>query len=290
MKPTTMLVATLTLLAGGAHAADEYRWELGLGYTVATADTDLEPEATELSGRVRYHLLAPVSLANGPWEESEFLEHSTWLEAHAGRATLEAGAFEADGPTYGAAGRYAAKDVPVAVDGAIAWRSVEDDDSEATLDAFSWQARAGYWIMPNLIAGLGYSSITNEFEAEFDSTSTTDTALFAWGKWVHPLRADLDLNLEAEAGQIWYDDEDGENLTATLEADLYVLKRYGIGLLVGTESGDVAESEGDTLGVQASAWLTEHIGLRAGYSTFAASDEEEGADLDAYFGELVARF
>lgn len=294
MTRNRILVATLAVLTVGLHAAEgEYRWELGLGYGTQTVDSDPEFDATDLGGRVRYQLFAPVTLGQSPWEEAEFLEHSTWLEARVGRVTQESGPLEADGLRYGVAGRYAAKDVPVAVEASLDLGSVEDDDFGITLDTVTWEVRAGYWVMPNLIAGLGYSSATSDLTSEFDSTEETDTAIFAWGKWVHPLTADLDLNLEAEAGRTSYEaedeDEDGDNLAATLRGDLYLMKRYGIGVLAGTESGDVAGEEGRLLGVRGSAWFTEHIGVRVEYATFAARQEDE-LDTDTISGELVGRF
>lgn len=286
MKRTSILVATLATLATGLHAADEYRWEAGLGFQQQTTDTDPEMEATLLQARGRYHLLAPVSFLQHPWEEAEFLEHSTWIEARVGRATAERDPVEADGLTYGISGRYADKDVPVSVEVALDWASLEDEDYDVDSDVFTWELRVGYWVMPNLNAGLGYTATTDDD----GSDKTTDDTIFAWGKWVHGLDADLDLNVEAEIGQISYEEADGENVFATAEGGLYIRKQWGIGLLVGTESGDAAEDEGLILGVRGSAWFTENVGLRAGYTTFAASDEDQGVDTDTIQVELVGRF
>lgn len=288
MSRPIALVATLALVAGGLQAADEqYQWEVGLSYQTVTTDADPEAEWTTIAADGTYHVLGPVALADHPWEEAAFLEHSSFVSATLGMATLEWGPIDADGLTYGVAGRYAQPDVPVAVDLSLAWTSVEDDDFDFENDLFTWDLRAGYWIMPNLIAGLGYTATS----LDDGSDETTDTEPYVWGKWVHGLNAELDLNVEAELGRIDYDATDDKNLALVANGDVYFRKQYGVGLLLGNEVGDAESEEGRTVGIRGSAWFTPNIGVRAQYAMFAAAnDDEGGVDSDTVGLEVVGRF
>jgi hypothetical protein len=278
------LVATLATMVGvGAQAADEYQVEVNGGYSITTIDSNPEVESSLLQLEGIYHVLGPVQLGEHAYEEAAFLEHSSFVSARIGRVNLDNGIDDADGFSWGLTGRYAQKEVPVTAQLSIDSFDISDLDTEN----LTWDLRIGYWIAPNGELGLGYTRSTTDIGAPDDQV---DATIYAYGKWVTEINADLDLNLEATFGQINYDDGtiDDDNWVGTAAADVYFQQKYGIGLTLGGETGDANDAEGNSIGVRASAWFTPQIGVRASWETFMA--KEDDSDSDTWSLEVAGRF
>ena len=280
------LSATLAALTlNVASAADEYQWEAGLGFTLAKDDTTPETKSTAITASGEYHF-APVKLGDHPYEEAAFLEHSTFVDADVSYLkSKQSGAFDAKGEGIHAGFTYATPEFPVRLAVGLGFSKISDNGDQKTT---SFELDAGYWIKPELIAGLrlGSSKIVTTGSADNKELDVT-----AYGKWVINMNDDLAFNAEAELGRNTYDAATKDsNIAFGVAGDVYYRQQYGIGLALGTESGDADAAAGTTIGVRASAWFTTQIGVRLGFEKFAISDDKKGVDNDTLFLELVGRF
>ena len=279
------LSATLAALTlNVASAADEYQWEAGLGFTQNTDDASNETTVTTIAANGEYHFL-PVKLGDHPWEEAAFLEHSTFVEAHLGYVTAEDNTLDASGPLIAVGFTYATPEFPVRLSAGLGYSTVEDGSFEIKTTVI--ELEAGYWIKPELIAGL---RLVNS-KSDFGTADEKEVGISAFGKWVFSMNDDLAFNTEAELGQNSYDNGSKDsNIVVGVAGDVYFRQQYGVGLSLASESGDAVGAEGMTVGVRASSWFTDQIGARVGYDMFAASDDAAGVDDSTISLEVVGRF
>jgi hypothetical protein len=280
------LSATLAALAlNVASAADEYQWEAGLGVSQTTSDDSVDTKATAISAFGEYHL-APVKLADHPWEEAAFLEHSTFVDASVSYLTLKNDNIDADGAGIHVGFTYATPEFPLRLSAGVGFSKVSDEDDIKTT---VFDLDAGYWIKPELIVGLRLASSKISTDGVPDDNKELDIS--AYGKWVVTLNDEVAFNAEAELGRHSYDNGEKDSNTAIeVAGDVYFRKQYGIGLSLGTESGDADAAEGTTIGIRGSAWFTQQIGVRVGYEKFTVKDDDFGVDDDTLFLEVVGRF
>jgi hypothetical protein len=286
MTKTRALALSATLAAltlNVASAADEYQWEAGLGFTQNKDDASNETTVTTIAANGEYHF-APVKLGNHPWEEAAFLEHSTFVDASLGYLTTKDNTTDASGPLIAVGFTYATPEFPVRLSAGLGYSKIEDGSFEIKTTVIDLEA--GYWILPELIAGLRLENT----KADFGSGDQKELDISAFGKWVISMNDDLAFNAEADLGQNSYDNGSKDsNIVVGVAGDVYYRQQYGVGLSLASESGDAVSDEGLTVGVRASAWFTEQIGARVGYDMFAAKDDTVDDDSTISL-EVVGRF
>ena len=91
--------ASAQLAAQGGATMQSYQFDLTGGWSMSETDTSPEIEVDQYILAGTYHL-KPVQLADQPWNEAAFLEHSTFVQAGAVFADFEIGNFSADGPLF----------------------------------------------------------------------------------------------------------------------------------------------------------------------------------------------
>lgn len=269
------------LAAGSITAQDapksSYQIELTAGFALTELDTSPEIEIRQFLLGGSYHL-KPVALADHPWNEAAFLEHSTFVSAQVGYAEFEISSFDADGEVFGAGFRYAEKDTPVAAELAFSIGSL-DGDAGLEIDLNEVSGRVGYWVKPNAIVGVSASFE----EVEVQSALVNEVLrVGAFGKIVHDLGEDRAINVEADLGIASVDDgaSEEENVELALASDFYFTPQYSAGALVALSFGDAVSEEGITFGLRGSAWFTPMFGGSVEVSRFNAEDSA-GSDEDS---------
>jgi len=281
------LSATLAALTlNVASAADEYQWEAAVGFSQNKDDATNETTTTGIGANGEYHF-APVKLGDHPWEEAAFLEHSTFVDLGLAYVTVENDNIDASGPLVDVGFTYATPEFPLRLAAGLGYGTVEDEDASVEVKTTTFDLEAGFWITQALIAGLRLESS----KADFGSADEKELGVSAFGKWVITLSDTLAINAEADLGQRAYDDgtTDDANIVVGVAGDVYLLQKFGVGMSLATESGDAVAAEGVTVGVRASAWITEQFGARAGFDMFAASDDATDDDSTISL-EVVGRF
>src|SRR4026209_1979757 len=104
---------TAQLVAQGGAQFTSYQFEVGGGWSTTSTDTSPDSDLSEFFVLGTYHL-KPVMLADHPWNEAAFLEHSTFVQVGLAFDNLEVGNFSADGPLFRIGGTYADKEKPIA--------------------------------------------------------------------------------------------------------------------------------------------------------------------------------
>lgn len=274
----------LTAQDGGRR--QNYQVDLTGGWAHSETDTSPEVELDQFVLAGIYHL-KPVALADHPWNEAAFLEHSASVMATVSYADFDIGSFSADGVLFGAGFRYAEKETPIAAELTFSLGSL-DGDGGVDIDLTAVNARIGYWLMPNAILGadIGFA------ETEIDSFLEVEELRFgAFAKIVHDLGEGRAVNGEARVGFLSVDDSvsDEENIEFGVSGDFYFTPQYSAGALVNFSFGDATSEEGTTLGLRGSAWFTPEVALAAQVSTFLAEDAS-GDDQDTLFVFLNLRF
>jgi hypothetical protein len=278
--------AQLAAQQGGAQFTS-FQIEATGGWSTTSTDTSPDADLNEFFVLGTYHL-KPVMLADHPWNEAAFLEHSTFVQAGLSFAELEVGNFSADGPLFRVGGTYAEKDKPIAAQLNLQFGTL-DGDSGTDVDRMSFDGRVGYWLMPNAIVGAELALDDTEIGSSVD----VDKMSFgAFGKIVHPLGEGRSVNGEAHLALVSVDDgvSDDTNVEFGVAADYYFTKQYSVGALVNLSFGDVASEEGITLGLRGTAWITPRVSVNAAFSTFMADDDTFGADQDFFTLFVTARF
>lgn len=299
------LMPTLSLLAAAiasVPAADTYQFELTLGYAASESDQS-EDERSRIHVDGAYFVEA-VTIGEAPNEEADFLGHHSYIAGYSttpwqssGRRlisqdTVESGAIDADGLSYGVSGQYAAADVAVTAGAGILVGSIEDDAVDIEFEPLDWTANVGYWAMPNAIVGVRYTKEKLETTIGSASSDIETVTIELFGKGVHQFANDQAINVEASAGQQTDDDGDveQESWVGNLVVDWYPDPRYGLGIEAGGLRGDNDAEEGFTFGLRGSAWFTTNLGLRAGIRQFVVDDSDLGEDVTSWYVELAGRF
>jgi len=288
----TRIVAGVVVAAATAHLAAQdparvqsYQFELGAGWSMSTTDTSPEIEINQYVFAGTYHL-KPVMLADHPWNEAAFLEHSTFVQAGAVFADFEIGNFSADGPLFLVGGTYAEKDTPIAASFNLQMGTL-DGDAGIDIDLSEVNGRVGYWLTPNAILGVQVSLEQTEIETLID----VDTLSYgAFGKVVRDLGEGRAINAVAHI-DLSVDDgtTDEDNVEFGFAADFYFTPRYSVGALVDFSFGDAVSDEGTTLGVRGTAWFTPQLAFNLALATFVA-DDDAGSDEDTIGAFFTARF
>src|SRR5262245_1008081 len=115
-RTTLALVAAVAagpLTAQNGARPEKYQFELIGGWSRSETDTSPDIETNQYALAGVYHL-KPVALADHPWNEAAFLEHSTSASAGVNYTTFEIGPFDADGPLFAAGFNFAEKETPFA--------------------------------------------------------------------------------------------------------------------------------------------------------------------------------
>jgi len=278
--------AQLAAQQGGAQFTS-FQIEATGGWSRTSTDTSPDSDLTEFFVGGTYHL-KPVMLADHPWNEAAFLEHSTFVQVGLAYDDLEVGNFSADGPLFRIGGTYADKDKPIAAQVNLQIGTL-DGDSGVDVDLMTFNGRVGYWLQPNAIVGAQLTLDDTEIGSNVD---VDKLSCGAFGKIVHPLGGGRSINGEAHLDFVSVDDgvSDDDNVEFGVAADYYFTKQYSVGALVNFSFGDAASEEGITLGLRGTAWITPQVSVNAAFSTFMADDDTFGADQDFFTLFVTARF
>ena len=263
--------------AGGAAKMTSYQIELTGGFSTSEADTtpDLETKRFFVAGT--YHL-KPVMLADHPWNEAAFLEHSTFVQAGLSLVDFDAGGASADGPVLRLGGTYAEKDNPIAAQVNLEFGSL-DGDNGPDVDLMTLNGRCGYWLQPNAIVG-GQLTLDKTEIGSFD----IDVFRFgAFGKIVHSLGEGRSVNAEAHLDLVSVEagSSDETNVEFGVAGDFYFTPQYSAGAFLDLSFGDAPSEEGITLGLRGTAWIMPQLSANLALSTFMA-DNNAGADEDTF--------
>lgn len=282
-----VVAAAAQLAAQGPAQFTSYQIEVTGGWSMNSTDTSPDMELNQYFVAGTYHL-KPVLLADHPWNEAAFLEHSTFVQAGLNFSDFEVGPFSADGPLFRVGGTYAEKDNPIAAQLNMQIGTL-DGDAGIDIDLMSVNGRCGYWLQPNAIVG---GQITLE-KTEIDTMLDLDTLSFgAFGKIVHSLGEGRSVNAEAHLDLVSVDDgvSDEDNFEFGVAGDFYFTKQYSAGAFVEFSFGDAPSEEGITLGLRGTAWITPQFSVNAAFSTFMADDSTAGADEDFFTLFFTGRF
>lgn len=280
------LFSAIAASALSAQDARHYQVDLAGGWSRSKTDTSPDLEINQYRVGGTYHL-KPVALADHPWSEAAFLEHSTSVSALLGFADFDVGSFSADGMVYGAGFRYADKETPVAAELNFSIGSL-DGDGGVDIDLNDVNARVGYWLKPNVIVGVEAGLSETEANSVID-VDTLRVGLF--GKLVRDLGDGTAVNGEAHFGMVSVDDSvsTDENVEFGVAGDFYFTPQYSVGALVDFSFGDAASEEGTTLGVRGTAWFSPRVALNLAATTFDAEDSS-GVDQDTFAVFVNLRF
>jgi len=283
---TSALAAAIVagpLTAQGGGRLDRFQFELIGGWASSTTDTNPDIEIDNYVLAVVYHL-KPVSLANHPWNEAAFLEHSTSVNLGVNYSDFEVGAFSADGPLFAAGFNFADKETPFAASLNLSLGTL-DGDAGIDIDLSNVNGSIGYWVAPHALVGVSVG--LEEIEANsLLEIEEIDYGVF--GKIVHDLGEGRAVNAEVRAGMATVDDSVSEedNYEAGFATDFYFSPQFSLGALVNFSFGDADTEEGTTLGVRASAWFSPQGALSVAYTTFMADDNDNDEDTFAVYVNL----
>ena len=139
----TSLVTTLAVFASTAYAEDQYQWEISGSFASDVTDTKPDETTANAIGVSGTYHFAPVRLSGHPYEEAAFIERASSVGADLGYFSIDDGSLDASGPGGQLRDRYAAQDVPVAVDAAVSMFSIEDSDNDLTINNVTFDLRVG---------------------------------------------------------------------------------------------------------------------------------------------------
>lgn len=121
-KQTSVAAAVGLALSLTAHAADDYRWELGAGYSASKLDLDAKSNGqsdskhidSDIWGGYGTYYLKPVDTSKGPLAEAAFLDHASSIKLYADDGQVDLSSLDAklndkDGQRYGVSTRYVAE-------------------------------------------------------------------------------------------------------------------------------------------------------------------------------------
>jgi hypothetical protein len=282
-------VAFVVAIAGGSLAAQEaaqqhkFQFEVLGGWVNSTTDTSPDVEINQYVVAGTYHL-QPVMLADHPWSEAPFLEHSTWVSLGVSYTTFDVGSFSADGPLFGAGFRFADKQTPVAAEVNFSIGTL-DGDAGIDIDRTIVNGSVGYWLKPNAIIGVDIGMEETEANSMLD---VEELRYGIFGKVVHDLGSGRAINGEARLGVATIDDSTtkDDNFEVGIAGDFYFTPQYSAGALVEISTGDAVSAEGTTVGVRGTAWFTPQAALNVSFTTFMADDSTFDEDTLAVFFDL----
>ena len=287
-RNTAALVAAIAagpLAAQDGARLQKFQFELIGGWARSETDTTPEIEINNYALAGVYHL-KPVALADHPWSEAAFLEHSSAVSAGVNYADFEIGAFSADGPLFAAGFNFADKETPIAAALNFSIGTLEGD-AGVDIDLTNVNGSIGYWVRPNAILGVDVG------QEEIEAGGLLEVEEFRYGifgKIVHDLGEGRAVNAEARVGMTTVDDtiSEEDNVDAGFATDFYFTRQFSVGALVEFAFGDADTEEGTTLGVRGSAWLSPQAALNVEYTTFMA--DSNGNDEDTLAVGFNLRF
>ena len=122
LKKTALATAIGLALSATAQAAEDYRWELGAGYTHSTIDADLKSDVLRDSENIDSDIgavsgtwyLKPVDTSKGPLAEAAFLDHASnitlsFADGEVDLNSINNDLSDEDGQTYAIDTRYVAE-------------------------------------------------------------------------------------------------------------------------------------------------------------------------------------
>src|SRR5262245_57514892 len=204
---TTIKLALVVAAAAGPVAAQSgaspqsFQFELTGGWARSTTDTNPDIETNQYSLAGTYHL-KPVALADHPWNEAAFLEHSSSVTAGVNYTTFDIGPFSADGPLFAAGFSFADKQTPFAAALNFSIGTL-DGDGGIDIDLTNVNGSIGYWVRPNALIGVDVGLQ----DVEANSLLDVETVRYGiFGKIVHDLGEGRAINGAARVGITTVDD------------------------------------------------------------------------------------
>ncbi|MBX3462267.1 MAG: putative porin [Planctomycetes bacterium] len=289
MRAWILIATFLSGLATAARAQDappqSYRFELSGSWMLTSTDSSPDIDINEFAVGGMY-FLAPVSLANHPWNEAAFLEHAKGIMAGVQWTKFEVGPFSADGPSIGAGFLYADKEEPIAAQFSVRYGTL-DGDMGIDVDRIGLSGWVGYWLRQNALVGFAIDHEETDVSGLLD---IKQTRYGAFGKTVYDLGGGRAINAEARVGLASVDAgaSADTNFEIGLEGDYYFTPRFSVGAALNLSVGDAVSREGLTYGVRGSAWLSPRVSVGVELSSFRASDSQ-GADIDTAGAYLTVR-
>jgi hypothetical protein len=289
MRTWILAVAAATIPAADVctqGGPESFQIELSGGWSLNSIDTNPDIDITQVDIGGTYYL-QPVALADHPWNEAAFLEHSMGVMAGLRYTKFEIAGFSADGPSIGVGFLYADKKQPVAAQFNFSFGTL-DGDMGLDIDQTDVNAWAGYWLQPNALVGAAVDYGKTDAQG---GLAIEELYFGAFGKIVHDLGEGRAINAEAHVGLTSVDvaGSSETNFDIGVEGDYYFTPRYSAGAILDFSFGDATSNEGTTIGVRGSAWISPQASVQAMYSKFSASDSL-GADQDEFGISFKLRF
>lgn len=217
-----------------------------------------------------------VNTDGKPYAEAAFLQKTGYLTVTGTKIKDDEGSEgEFSGLTYGGELGIVFPVVPVFIKGGYL-RNDSDGDWNYDRSINTFSGEIGYYLTDNLaVAG----NFVKEFaHVEYDTYPKTETKNSTYGcnfKYVNMISNTMALNIEGSYDRISSKTEGLDKLINNeyvIGADFYFTPQIGIGGSIEINKGDDKDYAGNTYKLQASAFLTQNIGIFVGIGKYKAED------------------
>lgn len=282
------LYITLVLSFNTAYGKDLYQFEASTQY--------LNREMDNFEMR-DYGLLATtyfkkVNVGKHPLAEAAFLNRISSIAVPAGFTQLEfniGNEIQGDGPIYGAEITYAETGRPLYANASFSVMDIDFDaptNGELSHDGYS--LGIGIFLRESLLLAFEYGHEETEilnFSENENQTYTVST------KWVNEIVNGRAVNIEANLGLDQYNEgsEDGSNTIIGAAGDYYFNPRISIGAGLTFNTGDDADSEGNTFEIRSGIFFNPRFSINTAYEKFLA-DNDNSEDEQIINISLLTRF
>jgi hypothetical protein len=295
-----LAAGAVTVGAGTARAqsVEPYQIEAALFLESESSD-DTDMNIIGLGGQYAFKSVDP---GTGPLNEAVFLARVPWASASVGMAsgTADIGApSDADitGTMISIGGSYADPNVPVRADLSYSMGDIKLDagaGNEATADMTMLGVKAGYFVMPNLVAGVSYGLDTTKIESGGATVMEGDTtSIGVVGKWVQELAGgsaiNAELGFDAVTDKVEGVSGDHKANVLSLVCDYYFTQLIGAGVALEMEAGEDSDDDSTTIGARFMWNLNTTLGATVSYDV--TSYEASGVDDTTTLGvSVIGRF
>jgi len=275
MFKQTALVAGLGLaLSVTAHAAADYQWELGAGYTNSTLDADLKSTAGNKSENIDSDIgtvegtwyMKPVDTSKGPLAEAAFLDHASsinlaYTDGEVDLNSINSDLNDKDGQTYAINTRYVAEGPGWQLSGVLVdLNYLRSEPGDRNIDTYN--IGIGKYLTKKTTLVLNYQQVNVNNGGDTDGYSVDLEHL--WN-----LSNGGGFKATASAGKVVVKDADDVESYA-LGGTWYINKNLGFGAGYSNTSQNGFEVDG--FDVSAQWFVTEKIELALSYSQLNPDD------------------
>jgi len=266
-KQTSLAAAVGLALSLTAHAADDYRWELGAGYSDAKLDADAKYNGRSDSEHINSDIwggygtfyLKPVDTSKGPLAEAAFLDHASSIKLYADDGQVDLSSLDdrlndKDGQRYGVSTRYVAEGPGWELSGwLVDLDYLRSEPGDKEIDTYNIGIGKYLTKKTTLVLNYGKVNVNNGGDTDGYSLDLAHLWSFTHGAF----------KATASAGKVVVKNADDIDSYA-LGGTYYVNDKLGFGAGYTNTSQDGYEV--DSWNVSADWFVTEKVALSLGYT------------------------